>query len=279
VLLVTLVNLAMGVTAYVRRKAGRTLLAPRWSLLDLYFGVQALFALFLIGSIPLVVVGGLIGVADLYSTKSLIYIVFPSILLQDALFFLVPTAWINLRYRLPLRAIGLPPVPRRRDVFMGILLGFFGMFVSGLIGAGATALAHQFQSIGWVKAAISTDESNAVAEIQRMLPHFGLGGLILAVVGVGIAAPLGEEMVFRGWAFNIFKRRLGLAPGIFLSALLFTLPHGYGLGLLPVFLLGMLLAWVYHNTGSLWVTVIMHATNNTVQVLLAFFFPALMRGH
>jgi hypothetical protein len=99
--------------------------------------------------------------------------------------------------------------------------------------------------------------------------------LLLAVLGIGVSAGLGEEMLFRGFLFNILKRRFGLAAGLVVSGLLFAAPHTYVLGLLPVFLMGLVLAWIYHNSGSLWVPVIVHATNNSVLVLLAYFFPAL----
>ncbi len=111
--------------------------------------------------------------------------------------------------------------------------------------------------------------------MMSALPKLGVPGLVLGVLGVGVAAPLGEEMLFRGFVFNILKTRLGLTVGLIGSALLFTIVHSYALGLLPVFIIGLLLAWAYHNTGSLWVSIIIHATNNTVGVLLAYFFPGL----
>ena len=277
------VNAVIAGLALFRRRRGRALLAARWSVVDVWVGVQVIVTVLLGLSLLIGIVAFSAGVSltemgTLSSQRALLYVALPGVVVQDLLFFVVPAACINLRYRLPLRAIGLPPVPRRRDLVAGIALGLAAIVVSGFLSAGIDAFAEHFRHVAWVGAAIAVDKNNPVASVTKMLPKFGAVGLILTVLGVGVAAPFGEEMLFRGFAFNALKRRLGLWPGILISSLLFTLPHSYGLGLIPVFAVGILLAWTYNNSGSLWVTIALHATNNTVQVLLAYFLPNLFRG-
>jgi membrane protease YdiL (CAAX protease family) len=276
---VTVINAVLAGTVLYRRLAlNRATFAPRWSVADVWFGVQLTLLGVAVLTLPLIFLSLFVGVKlddfqTLSSPKLILYMLLPSAILQNLAFFGVPAAFINLKYGLPLRAIGLPPRPSRRDVIAGLTLGVVGMGVSLLLEGGLSKFAEQFQHVSWVKAAIDVDKNNPVASMTKALPGLGVPGLILAVLGVGLGAPLGEEMLFRGFAFNALKRRFGLGIGLIGSALLFTLPHSYGLGLVPVFALGLLLAWTYHNSGSLWVPILMHATNNTAQVLLAFLLP------
>ena len=273
--IVFVLDLALIGIALLRRRQGKAFFSDRWSLADVWFGIQLILVVLLTALTPLM---GLVfwkvpasEITAMNTSRALLWFVFPAALIQNLVFFCVPTLWIKLKYELPLRAIGLPTLPRRRDLVAGVLLGLLAMGLSSLADSGVTALAHHFQYIPWVRAELKVDQENGVADIMRLLPHLGIGGLLLAVFAIGIATPFGEEMVFRGFAFNAFRKRLGVLPGVLLSALIFTLPHSYGFGLVPVFVMGALMAWAYNNSGSLWVTITMHAVNNTLGVLFAFY--------
>jgi membrane protease YdiL (CAAX protease family) len=220
-------------------------------------------------------VGGRQAVEDMNSPTSMLYFGLPATIVQNLVFFAVPAAYIVFRYGQRLRSIGLTPLPRGRDWAAGLTIGAIAFFGAHLIGLGIEGIAEQFRHMEWVKNALEFEKTNPVAQIIKTLPKLGIAGLVLSVLSIGIAAPLGEEMFFRGFAFNALKRRFGLAAGLIVSSLLFTLPHTYALGLLPVFLLGLLMAWIYHNSGSLWIPILVHATNNTASVLVAFFVPSL----
>jgi membrane protease YdiL (CAAX protease family) len=267
-------------TLYARIRGKRSPFAPVWSVTDIWFGAQITLIVLAFAVVPLFLIYLAVDPnpsSKLDSPKALLYFVLPSVILQNVVFFGVPAVYIVAKYGQRLRDIGLPALPRGRDWTAGLILGAVGFLAAHLVGAGIEVLAERFRHIEWVRAALEYESSNPVAQIVAALPKLGLTGLILAVLGIGIGAPLGEEMFFRGFAFNALKRRFGVTAGLIVSALLFTLPHTYVLGLLPVFLLGMLLAWTYHNSGSLWVPIIIHATNNTASVLLAFFVPALAK--
>src|SRR5262249_9095273 len=93
-----------------------------------------------------------------------------------------------------------------------------------------------------------------------------------------LGAPFSEEVLFRGYAFNALRgtlpsERAGLVLAYLGSALLFTLPHlievtqGAVALLVPLFLIGLVLAWLMHGTSSLLPCVIAHAMNNSVGLL------------
>ena len=85
----------------------------------------------------------------------------------------------------------------------------------------------------------------------------------LTLVEYSMIAPFFEEVIFRGILFATLRHRFGWGTSAVFSALLFSIVHGYGLvGFLTIFWSGMLWAWAYEKTGSLWPGVIAHGMNN-----------------
>ena len=90
---------------------------------------------------------------------------------------------------------------------------------------------------------------------------------LLAFISL-IVAPFVEETFFRGFIFTGIGKRFGYAWGAVLSALLFALAHVQLAALVPIFFLGLLLAWLYARTGSLWTCIITHFTYNSIALLI-----------
>lgn len=91
----------------------------------------------------------------------------------------------------------------------------------------------------------------------------------LAVLAIVILAPIAEETFFRGVVFNAFRREGGRRWAYLGSSALFAVIHVSLVAVIPIFLLGLALAWVYERTGSLLAPMAMHAVVNGVSVLLA----------
>jgi uncharacterized protein len=91
----------------------------------------------------------------------------------------------------------------------------------------------------------------------------------LVVIAIVIFAPIAEELFFRGIVFNAWLREAGLVWAYVGSAALFAAIHLSLASLLPIFLLGLALAWVYRRTGSLLAPIVMHATVNGISVAVA----------
>lgn len=86
-----------------------------------------------------------------------------------------------------------------------------------------------------------------------------------------IGAPLSEEIFFRGYLFDLFRRAGATSVGLLLTSLLFAAAHITDPYNVPVIgLYGIVLAWLYHRTGSLLAPVIAHAVNNGVVILGMF---------
>ena len=91
--------------------------------------------------------------------------------------------------------------------------------------------------------------------------------LTVMFFGIGVA-PVVEELLFRVVVYRWLARRLGVVTGVTLSALLFGLIHMSLFALLPITLLGVLLALVFERTGNIWACIALHAIFNSGQFLL-----------
>ena len=91
----------------------------------------------------------------------------------------------------------------------------------------------------------------------------------LVVLAIVILAPIAEEVFFRGVVFNAWLREGGRRWAYIGSAALFALIHISVVALLPIFLLGLALAWIYDRTGNLLAPIAMHATVNGISVAFA----------
>lgn len=94
--------------------------------------------------------------------------------------------------------------------------------------------------------------------------------LLLPIAGVALVifAPIAEEIFFRGFVFAGLVRPFGPAGAMLASGLLFGAFHitsvdTVGL-IVPLAAIGVLLAWVYYRTGSLWPSIVTHVLFNLV---------------
>jgi membrane protease YdiL (CAAX protease family) len=94
-------------------------------------------------------------------------------------------------------------------------------------------------------------------------------GALILFIGVGILAPISEELFFRGLIYNWCRQRWGIWVSALLSSAWFALGHIDSLGVaVSSFLMGVVIAWVYERTKSLWLAIAIHIITNSVAVLL-----------
>ena len=97
-------------------------------------------------------------------------------------------------------------------------------------------------------------------------------GLVTAVL-VAVAAPLGEEFLFRGYFQRALSNWRGAWPAMGTTSVVFAAVHvgwtpiGF---LLPVLVLGLGLCLLYHWTGSLYPALAMHALFNALSAGTVF---------
>ena len=88
---------------------------------------------------------------------------------------------------------------------------------------------------------------------------------------LAVWTPITEEIFFRGFIIAGLASRLGIRGAMVVSALVFSLFHMDPGVLIPIFITGLLLAWLYRRTGSLWPGIVAHAGQNALALLAAIF--------
>lgn len=97
----------------------------------------------------------------------------------------------------------------------------------------------------------------------------GVWGVVMTVV----AAPILEEMLFRGAFLETIRSRWGATIAIVVSAALFGLIHGIPQQVINAFLVGLVLGYIYVVTESLVAVIVLHAINNGIAYVTLTLFP------
>lgn len=97
--------------------------------------------------------------------------------------------------------------------------------------------------------------------------------LILAMVMACVAAPIVEELLFRGYMYSTLRE---LTHPVFSAVIiggLFAVVHGNLPALLPLWVFSLLLSFAYEATRCLWVPIGMHAFFNAANIVLMMTDP------
>ncbi|MBI4043239.1 MAG: CPBP family intramembrane metalloprotease [Candidatus Diapherotrites archaeon] len=167
-----------------------------------------------------------------------------SMVALDFLFFGVPLAFYFLKRARPLNELGL----HARVPVKTVLLEAAGLLVAMLVLTAA---------LGWAASMLGLDDTQPVEEAIQSTVQEGMGWLAYLIV-VRVFA---EEVFFRGLLTPVL--------GIGGSALVFGAAHAlYGsyLEVMGAALLGLLLAWRYKATKTLWVPVGAHMAYNIITI-------------
>jgi membrane protease YdiL (CAAX protease family) len=106
---------------------------------------------------------------------------------------------------------------------------------------------------------VPTDPSGGLSEMEA-----GPWGLVLAVTSACIAAPVAEEILYRGVLFRSLANGIRVAAATLISAAVFALVHFYdAYGLLSVGSLGVACALGFAVSGRLTTAILLHALYNS----------------
>lgn len=111
---------------------------------------------------------------------------------------------------------------------------------------------------------------NAIPMPEQIKEFFNniLTNDIYSILTIAIAAPLLEEIVFRGIVLQGFLKRYSPVKAIFWSAVIFGTVHLNPWQFIPAFSLGLIIGWLYWKTGSLIPGIVVHFINNSFAFLI-----------
>jgi len=95
------------------------------------------------------------------------------------------------------------------------------------------------------------------------------GQLLLSVGVVVVLAPVFEELFFRGLFYPPLRRSLGPTLAIVIDGIVFGALHMRYLSIISLILVGMILAYVYEKTESLYAPIMTHALYNGMVVVIS----------
>ena len=211
-----------------------------WTTHDVWVGLAALVLWLVISVVASVVVSLLSLDVDMGLMVSL-----------AELLLLVPVWWFTVRkYKVGWKALGLRSF-RGRMVGLGcglMILSFaFNLFYS------------LFLALFGLRAQV--DLVPIFAELSS--PWWLLAG------GV-IVAPVVEEVFFRGFVFAGLRQRYDWKKAALISSALFAVIHVTPTAMIPVFILGLIFAYLYHRSDSIWPAILMHISTNALALGLAY---------
>ncbi len=114
-------------------------------------------------------------------------------------------------------------------------------------------------------------ENQAEDTLRSLLKMDSPWLFLMNLVIIAILPGIGEELIFRG----ILQKELGYIfsnkiLAIWVAAFVFSAIHLQFEGFFPRMVLGVALGYLYYWTGNLWVTMIAHAFNNGIQIILIY---------
>ena len=98
-----------------------------------------------------------------------------------------------------------------------------------------------------------------------------IGGRVTVIILAVVAAPVFEELIFRFFIYGVFRRYFGIVIALVFNSLLFAAAHTNLPSAAPLFVLGACFTLAYEWSGSILVSMSMHALFNSVQLIFLAF--------
>lgn len=87
---------------------------------------------------------------------------------------------------------------------------------------------------------------------------------IFSFVAIVIAAPILEELIFRGIILNGLLRKYSPAKSIIISSILFGIVHLNPWQFIGALIIGLFSGWIYYKTRKLTLAIMIHFVNNLI---------------
>lgn len=161
---------------------------------------------------------------------------------------------VSGKYHTPPAALGLTRFSRRDILFTGVPGGL-----------GISAVVTFLMSL----ISFLTHETPPPQPLTELLLNIrSWQSLLISFLLVGVLAPLGEEIYFRGFVYPALRSQLGVLPAVLISSSFFGALHFDLFRFLPLAVGGAALAVMCERTGSLFPSIAAHSTLNITMLLL-----------
>lgn len=210
--------------------------------------------------------GQMPGIGDLILLFSLVLIVvlmigswailnfgYVGLFIEQALLFLLPVAY-GIYMKADMKKLFSLSAPKPLTILGDIIL-FVGALLANLIISG-----------------LLTNLFPGSAEAVNSDYEFILGNVnfVGAIFLMGLLPAVCEEFVFRGFMLGTLKHKFKPAVAVFLTGFIFAIYHLSLIKILPITVLGTILAYVCYKTKSIVHSIMIHFCNNATAVVLMY---------
>lgn len=182
------------------------------------------------------------------------------LLLTEVICILLPSLWILRKNRVSFETIKIFSHSRGSLLLVNFVLGM-GTWMTGVLIESLVVQLSGYQA----------------SSTNLVLPENWTQAIML-YLGLAIAAPLCEEVLFRGILQNSYQKIFRAPIAIIIVAILFSLFHLCLQGLPALIPVALVLGFTYWRTGSLWNSIVVHFANNfmaAIVIIQSGLFPTI----
>jgi membrane protease YdiL (CAAX protease family) len=169
--------------------------------------------------------------------------------------------------RKPMKLIGFTGTPKGTQLFLVLLIVFFGLLVS-------TGLSY-FNShlpipTDW-KISFDKMENDYNSGVESIISLNSFSDFLIALFILAILPAICEETLFRGGLQNFLTRSTKMPwLSIIIVSILFSLAHWSYYGFLSRLFLGIMLGLLYQYSGKIWLNIFGHFLNNGIAITVLY---------
>ncbi len=163
------------------------------------------------------------------------------------------------RYGNATESLGLITWDVKSSLAMGLVGGVVCYWLSMAFALLSYASLHNLEWVEkWLEGLFEVNMKSGVSGVD----------LIIAFLLIVVAAPICEEIFFRGYLYPPMRRFMGRGAAIIVNALLFSLVHFSLFGLMSRMVAGCIFCLLYEYKENLAAPIVAHAVNNFIAFML-----------
>lgn len=148
----------------------------------------------------------------------------------------------------------------RRAMPLGILMGVLAVVLSSIV-------------FGIMQSGQEEPLQNPQVNFLRSVGT-GTGAAFILIFLATTVVPFVEELAYRGLVYGWLRQRFDIWPSVIVSSLFFAVMHDVPLLILPITVVGIILALLYERYQSIWPCVIAHGTFNGINLMFFYISSA-----
>lgn len=190
--------------------------------------------------------------------------------IQAVFGFFIPalvTAW--LLNRQPLKLLGFSPGIKISQAGLVVLI----MGASLVVSASLSYFNNIIPIPGSWKVTFDKWENSYIEQVTAIIGLNNSGEYILAIIVMAFLPALCEETLFRGGLQNFLTRSTKIPwLSILIVSIIFSAVHFSWYGFLSRFFLGVILGFIYHYSGKIWLSILAHFLNNALAITVIYIY-------